>query len=324
MTQQDSDHTSVPPDARGTDPQGDEQESEERITVRDRRRIDPNGTAPRTGGETAETADDVEQADTSDVPETSQPEAAEADTEPVGTAGSGDAGSGDAGSGDTGSAGTGSLRAELDERTRDLKRVVAEYANYRRRVERDRTVAAEQATGAVLASLLPVLDDLDRAREHGDLVGPFGAVADQLVSVLSKAGLTPYGEAGDPFDPMHHEAVAHSLSPDVTEPTCVMVMRRGYRHGDRMLRPAMVAVAEPDPDAPASAEPADTAALDEPAAPEAATAEPDHTEPDQAVPEPEADHADASEGAEDAQPEKAGPEKAERSEPDEGDDAESD
>ncbi|MFV2086209.1 nucleotide exchange factor GrpE [Micromonospora sp. LOL_021] len=138
------------------------------------------------------------------------------------------------------------LRSDLDERTRDLQRVTAEYANYRKRVERDKGVAAEQATGAVLAALLPILDDLDRAREHGDLVGPFGAVAEQLGAALGKFGLTAFGEKGDPFDPTQHEAVAHLTSAEVTEPTCVDVMRRGYLLGDRLLRAALVAVADPE------------------------------------------------------------------------------
>ncbi|MEU4476792.1 nucleotide exchange factor GrpE [Micromonospora sp. NPDC023966] len=139
-----------------------------------------------------------------------------------------------------------SLRAELDERTRDLKRVSAEYANYRKRVDRDRSLVQEQATGTVLTALLPILDDLDRAREHGDLVGPFGSVAEQLTAALGKFGLTAFGEQGDPFDPTRHEAVAHQTSADVTEPTCVQVMRRGYQLGERLLRPALVAVAEPE------------------------------------------------------------------------------
>ncbi|MFI7606991.1 nucleotide exchange factor GrpE [Micromonospora sp. NPDC049366] len=138
------------------------------------------------------------------------------------------------------------LRADLDERTRDLQRVTAEYANYRKRVDRDRGVVAEQATGSVLAALLPILDDLDRAREHGDLVGPFGTVAEQLVTALGKFGLTPFGEQGDPFDPTLHEAVAHQTSADVTEPTCVQIMRRGYQLGERLLRPALVGVADPE------------------------------------------------------------------------------
>ncbi|ROT33737.1 nucleotide exchange factor GrpE [Micromonospora sp. HM5-17] len=138
------------------------------------------------------------------------------------------------------------LRAELDERTRDLQRVTAEYANYRKRVERDRGRVAKETTGAVLTALLPVLDDLDRAREHGDLVGPFGAVAEQLITTLTKLGLTPFGEKGDPFDPNRHEAVAHQTSAEVTKPTCVDVMRRGYQFGDKVLRAALVAVADPE------------------------------------------------------------------------------
>jgi molecular chaperone GrpE len=139
-----------------------------------------------------------------------------------------------------------SLRSALDERTTDLQRLSAEFANYRRRVERDRAQTVEQATGNVLATLLPVLDDLDRARDHGDLVGPFGAVAEQLTATLTKFGLTPFGSKGEPFDPTRHEAVAHTTSADVTESTCVDVMRRGYLLGERLLRPALVAVADPE------------------------------------------------------------------------------
>lgn len=138
------------------------------------------------------------------------------------------------------------LRAEVEERTNDLKRVTAEYANYRKRVERDRALVSEQAIASVLTALLPILDDLDRAREHGDLTGPFGSVAEQLTSTLSKFGLTAFGEKGDPFDPTRHEAVAHQTSPDVDVPTCVEVMRRGYLMGDRLLRAAMVGVASPE------------------------------------------------------------------------------
>ena len=138
------------------------------------------------------------------------------------------------------------LRSELDERTHDLQRITAEYANYRKRVDRDRGAAAEQTTGAVLTALLPVLDDIDRAREHGDLVGPFASVAESLTAVSGKLGLAAFGEKGDPFDPNRHEAVAHQTSADVTEPTCIEVMRRGYTLGERLLRPALVAVADPE------------------------------------------------------------------------------
>ena len=89
----------------------------------------------------------------------------------------------------------------------------------------------------MLTALLPVLDDIDRAREHGDLVGPFASVAESLTAVTGKLGLTAFGEKGDPFDPNRHEAVAHQTSADVTEPTCVEVMRRGYTLGERLLRP---------------------------------------------------------------------------------------
>lgn len=140
----------------------------------------------------------------------------------------------------------GKLRTELDDLTSHLQRVTAEYANYRKRVDRDRSQAGESATGVVVGALLPVLDDLDRARNHGDLVGPFGAVADQLTAALGKFGLAAFGEPGDPFDPMVHEAVSHKSSPDVTETTCVEIMRRGYMLGDRLLRPALVGVADPE------------------------------------------------------------------------------
>jgi molecular chaperone GrpE len=138
------------------------------------------------------------------------------------------------------------LRKELEERTADLQRVTAEYANYRKRVDRDRALVVEQASANVLGALLPVLDDLDRARDHGDLVGPFGAVAEQLTGALTKFGLTVFGAKGDPFDPTRHEAVAHLTSAEVTEPTCIDVMRRGYLLGERLLRPALVAVADPE------------------------------------------------------------------------------
>jgi molecular chaperone GrpE len=135
----------------------------------------------------------------------------------------------------------------LEERTRDLQRLQAEYANYRKRVDRDRVANAESAVGLALMTLLPVLDDIDRARAHGDLTGPFKAVAEQLEAVLGKLGLSAFGEPGDRFDPAVHEAVLHDESPDVTEPTATTVMRRGYRHGDRLLRPAMVGVTDPAP-----------------------------------------------------------------------------
>lgn len=140
------------------------------------------------------------------------------------------------------------LQSTIEERTRDLQRITAEFQNYRKRVERDKSRAGELATAGVLVSLLPVLDDMDRAREHGDLNGPFGAVAEQLHSALAKHGLESFGTKGDAFDPQIHEAVAHMQMPGVDGPTCIDVMRSGYRLGDKLLRPALVAVAEPSDD----------------------------------------------------------------------------
>jgi len=137
------------------------------------------------------------------------------------------------------------LRTEVAERTADLQRLQAEYANYRKRVERDRDAVREYAVGDALASLLPVLDDIGRARDHGELEGGFKQVAESLETVVAKLGLTKFGEAGDPFDPTVHEALMHSYSDDVSEPTCVQILQPGYSYAGRTIRPARVAVAEP-------------------------------------------------------------------------------
>jgi molecular chaperone GrpE len=136
-------------------------------------------------------------------------------------------------------------KQQLAERTADLQRLQAEYANYRKRVDRDRVAVKEQAVATVLAGLLPVLDAIDQAREHGELSGGFKSVADSLTSATGKLGLVTYGEKGDPFDPKIHEALAHTYSPDVTEDTCVEILQPGYKVGERILRPARVAVAAP-------------------------------------------------------------------------------
>ena len=133
----------------------------------------------------------------------------------------------------------------LEERTRDLQRVQAEYANYRKRAERERLAAGDLAIGRALAELLPVVDDIDRARAHGDLTGALKAVADHLDTVFGKLGLQAFGDEGDEFDPSIHEAVMHDESADVTVPTATKVLRKGYKHGDRLLRAAMVGVTDP-------------------------------------------------------------------------------
>ena|ERR1700677_804841 len=137
------------------------------------------------------------------------------------------------------------LQAQLAERTSDLQRVQAEYANYRKRVERDRVTVKEQAVASTLTGLLPALDAIDRAREHGELSGGFKSVADSLQTALTRLGLSTYGEKGDIFDPQIHEALTSIPSPDVAEDTCVEILQPGYKVGDRILRPARVAVAAP-------------------------------------------------------------------------------
>jgi molecular chaperone GrpE len=138
------------------------------------------------------------------------------------------------------------LSAQLDERTTDLQRVSAEYANYRRRVDRDREAVSVNARAQVAGQLLVVLDDIDRAAAHGDLTGAFKAVADKVVNVAKGVGLESFGVEGDPFDPAVHEAVQHETSAEVDGPTVTVVMRQGYKIGERVLRPAMVAVTDRD------------------------------------------------------------------------------
>ncbi|MDH6225881.1 nucleotide exchange factor GrpE [Streptomyces sp. MJP52] len=140
-------------------------------------------------------------------------------------------------------------RTALNERTADLQRLQAEFQNYRRRVERDRIAVREIAVANLLTELLPVLDDIGRARDHGELVGGFKSVAESLETVAAKMGLQQFGKEGEPFDPTIHEALMHSYAPDVTETTCVGILQPGYKIGDRIIRPARVAVAEPQPGA---------------------------------------------------------------------------
>jgi molecular chaperone GrpE len=136
------------------------------------------------------------------------------------------------------------LKLQLEERTADLQRLQAEYANYRKRIDRDREVVVTTAKAQVATELLAVLDDIERAELHGDLTGAFKSVADKLVAALQQAGLEPFGHDGEPFDPAVHEAVQHGTSPDVAGPTVTAVLRRGYKFGDRLVRAALVAVTD--------------------------------------------------------------------------------
>lgn len=129
----------------------------------------------------------------------------------------------------------------------DLKRLQAEYANYRRRTEEQREVEIERAKGSVAKGLLPVLDDLDRAEKHGDLEEgtPFAAIAEKVRAVAERMGLTTYGAAGELFDPQQHEAIFQAPTSGVEAPTILEVVETGYRLGSVELRPAKVVVAVP-------------------------------------------------------------------------------
>ncbi|HEV8220735.1 MAG TPA: nucleotide exchange factor GrpE [Streptosporangiaceae bacterium] len=228
--------------------------------IRDRRRIDPETGQVRDAGWPGQGAGGP---DSEAAPRPGR-HAAPPPGPPGPGAGHGNGGNGGNGNGGASAAADAAALA-LAERTADLQRLQAEYANYRKRVERDRVAVREQALANVLGELLPVLDDIGRAREHGELTGGFKSVADSLEAAVAKLGLISYGEDGDPFDPNLHEALMHSYSPDVTEPTCVRVLQPGYKIGDRTLRAARVAVAEPGgddadgTDSPAGGpEPADT------------------------------------------------------------------
>jgi molecular chaperone GrpE len=141
------------------------------------------------------------------------------------------------------------MAARIKELTADLQRLQAEYVNYKRRVDRDRDLVLQNAKFTILSALLPVLDDVDRAREHEELTGGFKVIAESLERIVSGEGLVKFGQQGDPFDPRIHEALMHGLSADVTTTTCDKVVQAGYRIGDRVVRPAMVTVLDPDPSA---------------------------------------------------------------------------
>lgn len=133
------------------------------------------------------------------------------------------------------------------ERLADLQRLQAEYVNYRKRVERDRMVARDQTVVAMVEALIPVLDDLDSARQHGELEGgPFAAIAEKLEATLGRFGWERYGTTGEPFDPNVHEALMHQHSDEVTEPTVTQVLQPGHRVSERIVRAARVAVSEPE------------------------------------------------------------------------------
>ncbi|WP_017934371.1 nucleotide exchange factor GrpE [Nocardioides sp. Iso805N] len=139
------------------------------------------------------------------------------------------------------------LQSKIDELTGDLQRLQAEYVNYRKRVDRDRELVAQNATYKVLAPIVEVLDTIDRAREHGEVEGGFKAVADQLERIVLSLGLSKFGEPGEPFDPQLHEALSHlGTDPDVEVTTVKVLAKAGYRIGERVVRAAQVLVVDPE------------------------------------------------------------------------------
>ncbi len=130
--------------------------------------------------------------------------------------------------------------------TEDLQRLQAEYSNYKKRVDRDRLLVADIATASALTEMLPILDDLDRASEHGELTGGFKAIADKITHLTQKLGLEKFGEAQTTFDPNIHEALMHETSADVKETTVTKILQFGYKHKERVLRPARVVVTDPE------------------------------------------------------------------------------
>ncbi|MBX9244331.1 nucleotide exchange factor GrpE [Actinotalea ferrariae] len=203
-----------------TTPQGGSGDEPDRPRFTDKRRIDPETGAVRE--------------------QPVAPEAASAASD-----GAPDVGPG--GEADAAEAGASPAEALAAERLEDLQRLQAEYVNYRRRVDRDRLVARDQTVVAMVEAMMGVLDEIELARQHGELAeGPFASIADKLEASLAKFGWERFGAAGEPFDPTVHEALMHAHSDDVTEPTVVQVLQPGHRVGERIVRAARVAVAEPE------------------------------------------------------------------------------
>ena len=191
----------------------DQEPNEEGVRVTDRRRIDPDTFELR-----------ADEARPADIPSDGLNSAVEAELEGEIT----------------------EVEAKVSELTSDLQRVHAEYANYRKRVDRDRELVRDVAVAGVLTELLPMLDDIERAREHGELEGAFKSVGDSLEATTTKIGLERFGAAGEEFDPMVHEALTSEAVDGIETPTVMSVYQPGYRFAGRVLRPARVAVAGTD------------------------------------------------------------------------------
>ena len=215
----------------------DEDRNHEEPVIRDKRRIDPETGEVRQSPADAETVEGAEGADeatdaAADAAAASAPDDTDEEVLTVD---------------DILNAAQAEVQEPSDEHLADLKRVTAEYANYRKRTEANREIERERVTGEVVKVLLPVLDDLDRAEKHGDLEGdaPFATIAAKLRAATAKLGLAPFGEVGEPFDPQRHEAIFQQPSDEVEVETVADVVETGYLLGGTMLRVAKVVVKTP-------------------------------------------------------------------------------
>ncbi len=214
-------------------PSAGPEESRDEPIIRDKRRIDPEtGEVRRPEGDGA--ADAAAGTSTDAAADAAASEPADLDEEVLTVE-------------DILNAATAEVEEPSDEHLADLKRVTAEYANYRKRTEANREIERERAVGATVSVLLPVLDDLDRAEKHGDLEGdaPFATIAAKLRSAVEKLGLTSFGEAGEPFDPQRHEAIFQQPSDEVDTDMVAEVVETGYLLGGTLLRAAKVVVKTP-------------------------------------------------------------------------------
>lgn len=237
-----------------------EEPESERIVIRDRRRIDPDTfTVRQPGGdsvasETTETTQSATEGEDPVVVDGTEEAAEVLDPAPES-----DAGAAPDAPADPAAEELAAANARAEELTNDLKRLQAEYVNYKRRVDRDRDVAREAGIEKVLMDLFSVFDDLRAARQHEELSGGFKLVAEEIEKVAARYGLESYGAKDDPFDPQIHEALMQVPTPGIEEPVCLDVMQVGFRRGDKVLRAARVAVAMPSDEPAGSAAEADEA-----------------------------------------------------------------
>ncbi|GII97873.1 molecular chaperone GrpE [Sediminihabitans luteus] len=213
----------------------DERPEGEPFHFTDKRKVDPETGAPREGGTPAPDApasDDAAAAASSGTPDDGVDPLEALDFEPEGEASE--------------DAAVLAAKAEAAEHLDALQRERASFTNYRNRAVRDNAAARTQGTQDVLAALLPVLDDIERARQHGELTGPFVAISEKLDGALARFDVVRFGEVGEEFDPTVHEALMHSTDAEATSTTVNIVIEPGYRIGEKVVRAARVSVVGPE------------------------------------------------------------------------------